>query len=88
MKQLLIVKPGTISAKDKEKLTKNGYIMIEHPFPSDVRVLNPLDVDGDLILASAMRAISYNGSESMKAGFFNALHNRLYPKVEPKVDKL
>lgn len=84
MKQLLIVKPNTISAKDKEKLTKNGYILIEHPFPGDVRIVNQLDMDGDLLLSSAMKTISYNGSENMKAGFFNALNNKLYPKPEEK----
>lgn len=87
MKQLLIVKPDTVNAKDKEKLTKNGYILIEHPFPGDVRIVNQLDVDGDLLLASAMRTISYNGSESMKAGFFNALNNKLYPKAAEEKSK-
>ena len=32
-KKLIIVKPGTLKPKDKEKLTKAGNIVIEHPEP-------------------------------------------------------
>ena len=81
-KQLLIVKPGTVSPKDKEKLTKNGYLLIEHPFPGDVRVISALDADASVLLSAAMGTISANGYESVKAGFFNRVHKQLYP--EPK----
>lgn len=81
-KQLLIVKPGTVSQKDKEKLTKNGYLLIEHPFPSDVRVISALDADASVLLSAAMGTISYNGTETVKAGFFNRVNKQLYP--EPK----
>jgi hypothetical protein len=36
MKQLIVVKPKTLSSKDKEKLTKNGHLVIEHPNPTDM----------------------------------------------------
>lgn len=85
MKQLLIVKPDTVSSKDKEKLTKNGYILIEHPFPGDVRIVNQLDVDADLLLTAAMKTIRQNGTETVRAGFFSSIYNKLYP--EPKNDK-
>lgn len=33
MKQIIVVKPGTLKPKDKEKLSKDGNIVIEHPEP-------------------------------------------------------
>ncbi len=33
MKNLIIVKPGTLKSTDKQKLTKAGNIVIEHPDP-------------------------------------------------------
>lgn len=81
-KQLLIVKPNTISSKDKEKLSKNGYLLIEHPFPGDVRVISALDVDGSILLSAAMGTIVANGTDTVKAGFFNRVYKQLYP--EPK----
>lgn len=32
-KKIIITKPGTLSAKDKEKLTKDGHLVISHPDP-------------------------------------------------------
>lgn len=32
-KTIIAIKPDTLSAKDKEKLTKAGYIVITHPDP-------------------------------------------------------
>lgn len=43
-KKLIIVKPNTLSPKDKEKLTKKDYIVIEHPLPSEFKVLPSQDV--------------------------------------------
>lgn len=54
----MIVKPKTITAKDKAKMNKNGIIVIEHPLPSEVRIVQQTDgVSGDMILMSAMKAI-------------------------------
>jgi hypothetical protein len=35
-KQIIIVKPKTLSPKDKEKLTKDGNVVIEHPNAAEV----------------------------------------------------
>lgn len=84
MKQLLIVKPGTVNAKDKEKLTKNGYILIEHPFPGDVRVITELEaVNGNDILMAAFRAINAYGGATVKAEFFNEFYKSIKTNVPP-----
>lgn len=41
MKQIIAIKPGTLSPKDKEKLTKAGNIVIEHPHPSEIVYKHP-----------------------------------------------
>jgi hypothetical protein len=35
-KEIIIIKPKTLSPKDKEKLTKSGKVVVEHPFPEEV----------------------------------------------------
>ena len=35
-KEIVIIKPGTLSVKDKEKLTKSGRLVIEHSNPDTV----------------------------------------------------
>lgn len=40
IKQLIVVKPGTLSAKDKEKITKAGHVVIEHPEPHVIQYKN------------------------------------------------
>lgn len=40
MKQIIIVKPKTLSAADKQKLSKEGNLVIEHPIPSEVLIKN------------------------------------------------
>lgn len=58
MKQIVVVKPKTLSAKDKGKLTKGGYLVIEHEMPSEVRIIQKTEgINGDVILLSAMKAL-------------------------------
>jgi hypothetical protein len=61
-KTIMIVKPDTISAKDKEKLTKNGYVVIEHPFPKDVRLVTESYDEHPLILKSLAQGLKESGS--------------------------
>lgn len=35
-KQIIVVKPKTLSSKDKEKLTKSGNIVIEHENANEI----------------------------------------------------
>lgn len=64
MKQIFVVKPGTLSAKDKEKLTKNNHIVIEHPFPGDVRIITDTsEIKGDDLIMSFVDALqAYDSS--------------------------
>lgn len=64
MAQILVVKPGTLTAADKKKLRIAGVVTVEAERPEDVRLIGtegpPLN-GGDLAFA-AIKALSGNGS--------------------------
>lgn len=66
MKQLLVVKPNTISPKDKEKLTKEGFILIEHESPADIKIITQLSgVSGEDVFASAIDGCNYSSGSQL-----------------------
>lgn len=84
MKQLLIVKPGSISSKDKEKLTKAGYLLIEHPFPGDVRIVTQIDgLNGDVLMQALVAGASY---DSYSRGLFGTTLLKFLKKEEIKTE--
>jgi len=42
-KKIIVVKPKTLSPKDKAKLTKAGNIVVEHPAPGDIIYKAPVE---------------------------------------------
>lgn len=75
MKQILIVRPDTLNAKDKEKLTKNGFLWIEHPNPEEVKiVVETSDANSNDIMLSALYAINRLGPEGC---FISELQRRM-----------
>lgn len=59
MKQILIVKPETISEEEKEKLKANSIVVVEHPEPSEVRIVTTMDgFDGNDVFMAAIEAIA------------------------------
>ena len=85
MKQLLIVEPNSISSKDKEKLTKNGIIVIEHKEPDKVRIVQTTDgTSNELLLFAAMEAL---GSIDSEAKFAKGVSKRIL-STETKNNKL
>jgi hypothetical protein len=71
-KQIMIVKPGELSSKDKEKLSKNGYMVIEHPEPDTVRIIQPFDgqVADDIGMAALFAVARYTETSDRPAAFF------------------
>lgn len=79
MKQIIIVEPKTLSAKDKEKLTKNGYLVIEHKIPSEVRIVTQAnEIETHMLFMSAMKGAMDDIYSKEK--FANELHKRLLEK--------
>lgn len=84
MKKIMLVKPKTVNQKDRKELEKNGFTVIEHPFPSEVKIVTELDgIQGDVILMSAIYAISQAGTEATQATFFRELNRRIYKPFTP-----
>lgn len=89
-KRIIIVVPGSLSAKDKDKLSKNGLLVIEHPDPPAVRIITPSisadKISGNDIMMSAMYAMSKTEStygDTAKL-FVKTLNARL---IESETDK-
>lgn len=44
-KQIIIIKPKSLSSKDKEKLTKAGNVVIEHEKSFEINYHNPISTE-------------------------------------------
>lgn len=79
MKQILIVKPSTISDAQKAQLDKNGIIIIEHINPAEVRLITSMDgFDGNDVFMAAIEAIvDIPASQKVQSKFTEELIKRL-----------
>ena len=84
MKQLVVVRNGSLSSKDKQRLTKSGFVWLEVEDPADVRLLVPTSdlVDPNDILMAAMEG-ACDGINS-KDVFATELHRRLLQREKKK----
>jgi hypothetical protein len=58
MKQIIIMKPNSISEVDKQYLKDNECIVIEHENPLEVRIIKPLEgFEGNDIIECLIGAI-------------------------------
>lgn len=80
MKQLVIFPKGTLEAKDRERLTKSGFLAIESTEPNNVILLMPSanGITSNDLLMSAMAGIGYPDR------FVAELHRRLKLKDKPE----
>lgn len=68
---LLVVRPGTITQKDRAALRKVGVVVVEHERPEEVKFLRPhADLSGSALLLASMKALSRDG---MTNGYINEL---------------
>lgn len=81
MKRILIVKPKTLSATNKKELQDNDVIVIEHPLPSEVVVVNPIaEIESNDLLLAALHGLINETTHSGKSNFVNSLYKRLSDK--------
>lgn len=63
-KQILFYKPGTLATKDREKLTKAGYVCVESNDFEAYKLVDPcIPQDRMTILKAAMWAITNAGTD-------------------------
>lgn len=79
MKKVIIFPRGELLAKDKERLSKEGYVAVEAADPSKVVMLleSTDSVTGDMLLMSAMHGCSVGYPNSPSGSFFSELHRRM-----------
>jgi hypothetical protein len=74
MKQIIVVKPGSIKEADRAILTGEGIVIIEHEKPFEVRVINNIEgFDGDDIFNSALQTINESTSDVLRSKFTGLL---------------
>jgi RNA polymerase-interacting CarD/CdnL/TRCF family regulator len=84
---IIAVKPNSLSAKDKEKLTKIGYTVIEVEDPDSLRFIEPeAPIEVHDYYMAALNALN-TGTSSDCARFVADLYIRLKKKEESKEDK-
>lgn len=70
MKQIIIVQPKSISAIDKQKLSKSGTIVIEHQDPDKVRVITPMEgAEVNDMCLSALEALAIHSCDTPSKNF-------------------
>ena len=76
---MIVATPKNIlSAKQKELLTKKGYVVIECDDPSKIRVITPETVmDANDLFLSALKGLRSNCPTSKQEIFVEELYNRL-----------
>lgn len=78
MKQLVIFPKGSLSQKDKERMSKEGYCAVEADDPSKVIVPLPAGaVTGDMLSLCALDAMAGPRSSEERSRFTENLTRRL-----------
>ena len=75
MKQIVVFPRGSLTPKDRERMTRQGLCAIEADDPKKVVLLRPvLAADSDMIAMSALHAMSGTGicTVSEIRGYFGA----------------
>lgn len=75
---IVAIPKGTLNAKQKELLTKKGFVVIECDDPEKIRVINPESTVGvnDMVL-SALKALTASHPTSRQEHFVNELYKQL-----------
>lgn len=88
-KQLIIFPRGALSPKDKERMSKEGFLAIETDDPSKVIALLPSGnvLTGDMLLASAFSAIRKSGSTTPGYNAWTYLSNLVTAALDRKAEE-
>lgn len=90
-KQILVVKPMSLSPSDKGLLRKAGIVVVEAAEPGDVRLLSAEapPIDGNVMLVAAMKALTQSFDTSsgkpQREMFARLMYQALGPDKQEKV---
>lgn len=81
MKQIIIVKPGSISDETKKLLFSNEYVVIEHDKPEEVRVISPFEsFNSDDFINSMVETIKNAPNISVRSDFVGTFFKKILTK--------
>lgn len=82
MKQIIVVKPNSITKESKLLLKEEDVIVIEHENPNEVRVINTIDgfVSDDVFNCAIDAIISTKNTDFPKTKFAELLINAILKK--------
>ncbi len=84
MKQIIVVKPNTLSAQNKKELIDSNFVVIEHENPSEVRIITQLDgFDGDDMFSALIGTIKKQGF-GVKSDFAELFLSKVQDRVLKK----
>lgn len=84
MAQILVTRPGVLTARDKSALRKSGVVPIEADEPNDVRLVQTEGptLQADDMLGAALSALARNGnSYDLRAAFVKALSDSMNRRI-------
>lgn len=78
MKQIIVIKPGSITEENKQILYSNEYVVIEHDKPEEVRVISPFEsFNSDDFIKSMIETISQTVSTQVKVDFVSTFFKKI-----------
>lgn len=86
MKQIIVVKPNSISVEQKEFLKENNCIVIEHNNPNEVRIISLTEgFDADDLFNTMVETIqksAYTTKQDFTDRFLSKIQNNVKGKSE------
>lgn len=82
-KPIIVFPKGALSAKDKEKASKAGYLVLESSDPDKIRIIQPAMeslLPNDDFTMAAMAGLAESYSDSGKVKFFKEFHRAMKAK--------
>jgi len=84
MKQIVVVKPNTLSSQSKQALKDADVVLIEHENPSEIRIISQVEgFDGDDFFNSLVETIQKQGF-GVKSDFTQVLLSKVQEKNKKK----
>lgn len=83
-KKIIFTTEKNISPKDKEKLCKNGYLVIEVKALSELKYDS--DIENNIMFEASMKALYLHGMNTAQASFFQTVYHKKFHK-QPSIAK-
>ena len=81
MKTIFVITPGSMSQEDIDKIQAEGYLIVEHKNPEEIRTLqNFEEFEGKQLLSFALSAIDHDSNGEARGRFSKLIREELRKK--------